>query len=79
MWKLTCYGHWKYFPCDVTGDISYEELRAVAYEEAKRGIPLQSIVRLTFLVFVILYTGFHFILIRHKLISSFPGLLWCII
>jgi nucleoporin-like protein 2 len=44
MWKLTCYGHWKYFPCDVTGDISYEELRAVAYEEAKRGIPLQSIV-----------------------------------
>ncbi|KAG7590211.1 Zinc finger CCCH-type [Arabidopsis suecica] len=44
MWKLTCYGHWKYFPCDVTGDISYEELRAMAYEEAKRGIPLQSIV-----------------------------------
>ncbi|XP_010416411.1 PREDICTED: zinc finger CCCH domain-containing protein 16-like isoform X2 [Camelina sativa] len=44
MWKLTCYGHWKYFPCDVTGDISYEELRALAYDEAKRGIPLQSIV-----------------------------------
>ncbi|CAL9240743.1 unnamed protein product [Arabidopsis halleri] len=44
MWKLTCYGHWKYFPCDVMGDISYEELRAMAYEEAKRGIPLQSIV-----------------------------------
>ncbi|XP_010428550.1 PREDICTED: zinc finger CCCH domain-containing protein 16 isoform X2 [Camelina sativa] len=44
MWKLTCYGHWKYFPCDVTGDISYEELRAMAYDEAKRGIPLQSIV-----------------------------------
>ncbi|CAN8234658.1 unnamed protein product [Cochlearia groenlandica] len=44
MWKLTCYAHWKYFPCDITGDISYEELRAMAYEEAKRGIPLQSIV-----------------------------------
>lgn len=40
------------FPCDVTGDISYEELRAMAYEEAKRGITLQSIVRLTFLMFV---------------------------
>lgn len=32
-------------PCDVSGDISYEELRAMAYEEAKRGVPLQSIVR----------------------------------
>ncbi|CAH2067391.1 unnamed protein product [Thlaspi arvense] len=44
MWKLTCYAHWKHLPCDVTGDISCEELRAVAYEEAKRGIPLPSIV-----------------------------------
>ncbi|KAL1210149.1 Zinc finger CCCH domain-containing protein 16 [Cardamine amara subsp. amara] len=44
MWKLTCYAHWKYFPCDITGDISYEELRAMAYEESKRGVPLQSIV-----------------------------------
>uniref|UniRef100_A0A1J3EPX8 Zinc finger CCCH domain-containing protein 16 n=1 Tax=Noccaea caerulescens TaxID=107243 RepID=A0A1J3EPX8_NOCCA len=44
MWKLTCYGHWKWLPCDITGDISYEELRAMAYDEAKRGIPLQSIV-----------------------------------
>lgn len=44
LWKLTCYGHWKYLPCDIVGDISYEELRANAYEDAKRGLPLQSIV-----------------------------------
>uniref|UniRef100_A0A7C8ZMG3 C3H1-type domain-containing protein n=2 Tax=Opuntia streptacantha TaxID=393608 RepID=A0A7C8ZMG3_OPUST len=44
LWKLTCYGHYKYLPCDITGDVSYEELRATAYDEAKRGISLQSIV-----------------------------------
>ncbi|CAN6935807.1 unnamed protein product [Brassica oleracea] len=44
MWKLTCYAHCKHLPCDVSGDISYEELRAMAYEESKRGVPLQSIV-----------------------------------
>ncbi|CAH8383187.1 unnamed protein product [Eruca vesicaria subsp. sativa] len=44
MWKLTCYAHSKYLPCDISGDISYEELRAMAYEESKRGIPLQSII-----------------------------------
>ncbi|KAG0470673.1 hypothetical protein HPP92_017373 [Vanilla planifolia] len=44
LWKLTCYGHWKYLPCDIVGDISYEELRAAAYEDAKRGLQLQSIV-----------------------------------
>lgn len=44
LWKLTCYGHYKYLPCDITGDISYEELRIAAYDEAKRGIGLQSIV-----------------------------------
>ncbi|GAB2286521.1 hypothetical protein Dimus_020919 [Dionaea muscipula] len=44
LWKLTCYGHYKYLPCDITGDISYEELRAVAYDDGKRGINLQSIV-----------------------------------
>nr|QEX51161.1 zinc finger CCCH domain-containing protein 46 isoform X1 [Cymbidium ensifolium] len=43
LWKLTCYGHWKYLPCDIVGDLSYEELRANAYEDAKKGIPLQSI------------------------------------
>lgn len=32
-------------PCDIVGDISYEELRALAYDEAKRGLSLQSIVR----------------------------------
>lgn len=31
--------------CDIVGDVSYEELRAIAYDEAKRGISLQSIVR----------------------------------
>lgn len=44
LWKLTCYGHYKYLPCDITGDVSYEELRAAAYDDHKRGIVLQSIV-----------------------------------
>ncbi|XP_038880398.1 zinc finger CCCH domain-containing protein 16 [Benincasa hispida] len=44
LWKLTCYGHNKNEPCDIVGDVSYEELRAIAYDEAKRGISLQSIV-----------------------------------
>ncbi|XP_012084301.1 zinc finger CCCH domain-containing protein 16 isoform X2 [Jatropha curcas] len=44
LWKLTCYGHSKKGPCDIFGDVSYEELRAVAYDDAKRGLSLQSIV-----------------------------------
>ncbi|XP_070033231.1 zinc finger CCCH domain-containing protein 16 isoform X2 [Nicotiana tomentosiformis] len=44
MWLLTCYGHRKNGPCDVTGDVSYEELRAAAYDDAKRGQSLMSIV-----------------------------------
>ncbi|XP_031504117.1 zinc finger CCCH domain-containing protein 16 isoform X2 [Nymphaea colorata] len=44
LWKLTCYGHWKYLPCDITGDISYEELRAAAYDDSRKGLPLQLIV-----------------------------------
>ncbi|KAI5659070.1 hypothetical protein M9H77_27863 [Catharanthus roseus] len=31
-------------PCDIVGDLSYEELRAAAYDDAKRGLNLQSIV-----------------------------------
>ncbi|KAA3464628.1 zinc finger CCCH domain-containing protein 16 isoform X1 [Gossypium australe] len=45
LWKLTCYSHWKNSPCDIVGDVSYEELRAAAYDDAKRGLSLQSIVR----------------------------------
>ncbi|KAH9325133.1 hypothetical protein KI387_005311, partial [Taxus chinensis] len=45
LWKLTCYGHWKYLPCDISGDISYEELRFAAYDDAKRGLPLHQIVQ----------------------------------
>lgn len=45
LWKLTCYGHWKYLPCDISGDISHEELRFAAYDDAKRGLPLQQIVQ----------------------------------
>lgn len=30
---------------DIIGDISYEELRAAAYDDAKCGLSLQSIVR----------------------------------
>ncbi|KAI7744576.1 hypothetical protein M8C21_015989 [Ambrosia artemisiifolia] len=44
LWKLTCYGHSKYGPCDIIGDVSYEELRASAYDDAKRGTNVQSIV-----------------------------------
>ncbi|KAM0939391.1 putative transcription factor C3H family [Dioscorea sansibarensis] len=43
LWKHTCYGHCKYGPCDISGDISYEELRAAAYEDSKQGLGLQSI------------------------------------
>ncbi|KAJ0697874.1 hypothetical protein HanOQP8_Chr10g0377211 [Helianthus annuus] len=31
-------------PCDIIGDVSYEELRASAYDDAKRGTNVQSIV-----------------------------------
>ncbi|XVF19130.1 hypothetical protein REPUB_Repub11eG0082900 [Reevesia pubescens] len=44
LWKLTCYSHWKNSPCDIIGDVIYEELRAAAYDDAKRGLSLQSIV-----------------------------------
>nr|GEV54816.1 zinc finger CCCH domain-containing protein 16-like isoform X1 [Tanacetum cinerariifolium] len=43
LWKLTCYGHIKYGPCDIIGDLSFEELRASAYDDAKRGTGVQSI------------------------------------
>lgn len=44
LWILTCYAHCKGAPCDIVGDISYEELRASAYEDAKNGMSLPSIV-----------------------------------
>ncbi|KAJ8767957.1 hypothetical protein K2173_020897 [Erythroxylum novogranatense] len=44
LWKLTCYSHWKNGPCDISGDVSYEELRAVAYDDARRGLSLPLIV-----------------------------------
>ncbi|KAK1399329.1 Zinc finger CCCH domain-containing protein 16 [Heracleum sosnowskyi] len=44
LWNLTCYGHVKNGLCDIVGDISYEELRALAYEDAKSGLTVQSIV-----------------------------------
>ncbi|RAL48192.1 hypothetical protein DM860_005616 [Cuscuta australis] len=44
LWNLTCYGHLKNGPCDAFGDVSYEELRSAAYEDAKRGVNLQSII-----------------------------------
>ncbi|KAH6807083.1 hypothetical protein C2S51_028191 [Perilla frutescens var. frutescens] len=43
-WKLTCYGHSRNGPCDIVGDISYDELRALAYDDYKHGKSLQSIV-----------------------------------
>lgn len=44
LWKLTCYAHLRSGPCDIKGDVSFEELRAKAYEEGRQGHPLQSIV-----------------------------------
>lgn len=32
-------------PCEIVGDISYEELRTAAYDDARRGLSFQSIVR----------------------------------
>ena len=49
IWKLTCYGHCKSAPCDIVGDISYEELRLAAYDDAGRGLSLQSIEHRNFL------------------------------
>ncbi|KAE8056074.1 hypothetical protein FH972_012872 [Carpinus fangiana] len=43
-WKLTCYAHSRYAPCEIVGDISQEELRAAAYDDARRGLSFQSIV-----------------------------------
>ncbi|KAL1532942.1 zinc finger CCCH domain-containing protein 16-like [Salvia divinorum] len=44
LWKLTCYGHSRNGPCDIVGDISYDELRALAYDDAKHGKNIASIV-----------------------------------
>ncbi|KAF9613182.1 hypothetical protein IFM89_005953 [Coptis chinensis] len=43
IWKLTCYAHWRHLPCDIWGDVSYEELRAAAYDDAKKGLSLLSV------------------------------------
>lgn len=32
-------------PCEIVGDISHEELRTAAYDDARRGLSFQSIVR----------------------------------
>ncbi|KAB1204831.1 Zinc finger CCCH domain-containing protein 16 [Morella rubra] len=44
LWKLTCYSHSKDAPCDIVGDVSYEELRTAAYDDARRGLSFQSII-----------------------------------
>ncbi|KAJ7960286.1 Zinc finger CCCH domain-containing protein 16 [Quillaja saponaria] len=44
LWILTCYSDCKNVPCDIVGDISYEELWAAAYDDAKRGMSFLSIV-----------------------------------
>ncbi|GAV83137.1 zf-CCCH domain-containing protein [Cephalotus follicularis] len=44
LWKLTCYTHRRNAICDIVGDIGFEELRAVAYDDAKHGLSLQSVV-----------------------------------
>lgn len=44
-WRLTSYAHWKFLPNDITGDISPEELRALAYDSAKQGSSAPQIVQ----------------------------------
>ncbi|KAG0558815.1 hypothetical protein KC19_10G057300 [Ceratodon purpureus] len=44
-WRLTSYAHWKFLPNDITGDISPEELRALAYSNAKQGASTQQIIQ----------------------------------
>lgn len=44
IWKLTSYGHSRNGPCDIVGDISYDELRALAYDDYKHGKSWQSII-----------------------------------
>lgn len=51
--SLICSG-----PCDIAGDISYEELRALAYDDAKHGKSLQFIVGQ--FAFVTCHFGFMF-------------------
>ncbi|KAL6184912.1 hypothetical protein ACLB2K_041047 [Fragaria x ananassa] len=41
---ITAADYLSFSPCDIVGDISYEELRAAAYVDAKRGLNLPSIV-----------------------------------
>jgi len=36
LWPFTCYGYEKGIPCDITGDISPEELRFEAYNQLKQ-------------------------------------------
>ncbi|KAK9087985.1 hypothetical protein Syun_030379 [Stephania yunnanensis] len=50
LWHLTCYAHLKYLPCDIVGDISYDELRLAAYVDAKQGLDFPSIVCLSVLM-----------------------------
>ncbi|KAJ7534111.1 hypothetical protein O6H91_13G080300 [Diphasiastrum complanatum] len=44
-WRLTSYAHWKYLPNDICGDVSFEELRSVAYESAKHGSSITDVVQ----------------------------------
>ncbi|KAG6549892.1 hypothetical protein Mapa_008874 [Marchantia paleacea] len=42
-WRLTCYAHYKFLPNDIVGDVSPEELRALAYDGAKQGLSLKDV------------------------------------
>ncbi|CAM6090413.1 unnamed protein product [Calypogeia fissa] len=44
-WRLTCYAHYKFLENDIVGDVSPEELRALAYEGAKQGLSLHDVVQ----------------------------------
>ncbi|GAQ84616.1 nucleoporin-like protein 2 [Klebsormidium nitens] len=43
-WTLSAYAHWKSLPNDISGDVSFEELRWEGYKAAQQGTPLQQVV-----------------------------------
>ena len=39
LWRLSCYGHRREGPCDLTGDVSFEEARYKFYSDRAHGVP----------------------------------------
>ncbi|CAM8960331.1 unnamed protein product [Rhodiola kirilowii] len=72
LWKLTCYGHQKCAPCDIIGDVSYEELRMSAYDDAKSGMNHPSI-KITGYFYTCSERMFEFDIAVYKSLGMFIG------